>query len=99
MQPSTPTPDRRFDRPLQCVSSGYLSDGCSCQATAPASVVAAAWQQELQRHPREDKFFTFAWNGGQWLAYGLRDGSVRGVYCPEHSARRAQRTSGQAVAA
>jgi hypothetical protein len=70
-----------------------MSDGCSCQATVPAGVVTEAWQQELRRvGAREDRFFTFAWNGGQWLAFGLRDGSVRGVYCPEHSARRAQRS-------
>lgn len=98
MQPSTPTSDRRFDRPLRCVSSGYMSDGCSCQATVPTSVVAAAWEQELRRtRAREDQFFTFTWNGGRWLAYGLRDGSIRGVYCPEHSARRAQRSGEHAM--
>ncbi len=68
-----------------------MSDGCSCQATVPASVDTAAWAQELERAPaREDQFFTFVWNGGQWLAFGLRDGGVRGAYCPEHSAKRAQ---------
>ncbi|HYB23216.1 MAG TPA: hypothetical protein VED41_05430 [Solirubrobacteraceae bacterium] len=80
--------------PLRCVSSGYMADGCSCQAAVPASVVTAAWAQELRRvGAREDQFFTFPFGGGQWLAYGLRDGRVRGVYCPVHSARRAQRTS------
>ena len=94
MQPSTPTSDRRSDHPLTCVSSGYLSDGCSCQAAVPASVVAAAWQQELRHtNVREDQFFTFTWHGGQWLGYGLRNGDVRGVYCPEHNARRARRSN------
>ncbi len=92
-------PDTRVDRLLRCVSSGYLSDGCSCQATVPASVVSAAWARELERAPaREDQFFRFMWRDGEWLAYGLRDGRVRGVYCPEHSAMRAERCSfGQSV--
>ncbi|HTW41608.1 MAG TPA: hypothetical protein VMD79_04800 [Solirubrobacteraceae bacterium] len=82
------------------MSSGYLADGCSCQATVPTSVVAAAWAQEQQRAgAREDQFFNFAWNGGQWLGYGLRDGNVRGVYCPEHNKRRAQHSSAYSVAA
>jgi hypothetical protein len=87
----TPTaPGNSHDELLRCVSSGYLADGCSCQATVPARVVSAAWARQLQRAPaREDQFFRFAWRDGQWLAYGLRDGRVRGVYCPEHSARRA----------
>jgi hypothetical protein len=85
-----PTPDGSRDELLRCVSSGYLADGCSCQATVPARVVSAAWARELERAPaREDQFFRFAWHDGQWLAYGLRDGRVRGVYCPEHSAQRA----------
>jgi hypothetical protein len=92
MQTSQISSDAFLDRPLRCVSSGYMSDGCSCQATVPTSVVAAAWRRELQRvTAHEDRFFTFTYDGGQWLAYGLRDGSVRGVYCPEHSARRAER--------
>jgi len=98
MQTQTPptsiTPDSRFDRLLRCVSSGYLAGGCSCQATVPESVVHAAWARELERvDVDEDQFFRFMWRGGAWLGYGLRDGSVRGVYCPEHSARRAERTS------
>jgi hypothetical protein len=98
MQPSHNSSDRRFDRPFRCVSSGYMADGCSCQATVPASVVAAAWAQELGRAPaREDRFFTFVWDGGQWLGYGLRDGGVRGVYCPEHNARRTERSSEPSV--
>jgi hypothetical protein len=84
------TPGNSNDELLRCVSSGYLADGCSCQATVPARVASAAWARQLQRAPaREDQFFRFAWSDGQWLGYGLRDGRVRGVYCPEHSARRA----------
>jgi len=85
---------------LRCVSSGYLADGCSCRATVPAGIATAAWALELQQAPaREDRFFRFAWAGGEWLAYGLRDGRVRGVYCPEHSAARAARCSGEAIGA
>jgi len=93
---STPiTPEPHLDGLLRCVSSGYLLDGCSCQATVPASVACAAWTRELERtRAREDQFFSFLWRGGEWLAYGLRDGRVRGVYCPEHSARRAERSYG-----
>jgi len=93
MYTATPTsvkPDSSLDRLLRCVSSGYLDDGCSCQATVPASVVSAAWARELQHAGvEEDQFFRFMWRGGAWLSYGLRDGRVRGVYCPEHSAERA----------
>jgi hypothetical protein len=86
------------DRLLRCVYSGYLSDGCSCRTAIPASVISAAWAHELDSAPeREDGFFRFAWRGGEWLAYGLRDGCVRGVYCPEHSAERAERSSGAPV--
>lgn len=78
---------------LRCVSSGYMSDGCSCRASIPASVVADAWARELKlAGSHEDGFFHFAWRGGVWLAYGLGDGSVRGVYCPSHSAQRAVRS-------
>ena len=92
--PTSITPDSRFDRLLRCVSSGYLADGCSCQATVPASVVRGAWARELERDDVEEgQFFRFVWRGETWLGYGLRDGSVRGVYCPEHSARRAERSS------
>jgi hypothetical protein len=78
---------------MRCVSSGYMADGCSCEATVPWSVVSEAWARELERAQAcEDQFFRFLWRGGAWLGYGLRDGRVRGVYCPTHSARRAQRS-------
>jgi hypothetical protein len=78
-------------RLLRCVSSGYLSDGCSCSSRVPAAVVAAAWRSELERGRQRDGFFHFAWRAGTWLAYGLPDGTVRGVYCPAHRAERVQR--------
>jgi hypothetical protein len=81
--------------PLRCVSSGYLADGCSCPATIPMAVATAAWQAELERSGKpRDRFFRFDWWDGVWLAYGLTDGRIRGVYCPEHSAEREQRLAG-----
>jgi hypothetical protein len=81
----------RLELALRCVSSGYLSGGCSCPRTIPAAVVLAAWARELERASGE-RFFHFAWGGGEWLAYGLMDGLVRGVYCPDHSAQRDERS-------
>jgi hypothetical protein len=95
----TPIPTEiPVDRLLRCVSSGYLSDGCSCRTTVRESVVAAAWARELELAPAaEDRFFRFIADDGEWLAFGLRDGRVRGVYCPEHSARRSQLSVEQSV--
>lgn len=92
--PIAPPPDAGVDRLLRCVSSDYLSGGCPCQRTIPASFVSAAWARELERTsgPRRDGFFQFTWRAGQWLSYGLSDGRVRGVYCPEHSAARTERS-------
>jgi hypothetical protein len=81
----------RRELPLQCVSSGYLAGGCSCRRTIPADAVVAAWARELENAAGE-RFFHFAWGGGEWLAYGLEDGLVRGVYCPDHSAERDERS-------
>lgn len=81
------------DPPLRCVASGYLSDRRSCQDTVPTGVVADAWARERRAGAHGDRFFHFTWAGGVWLGYGLRDGSVRGVYCPEHSAERARRST------
>jgi hypothetical protein len=92
-----PTPTST-DRLLRCVSSGYLSGGCPCRSAIPASVVTAAWTRELERTgTHEDRFFRFSWRGGVWLGFGLSDGRVRGVYCPEHSAARAERSSLQGL--
>ena len=78
--------------PLRCVSSGYLSGGCSCQACDSRGIVTAAWRQELGAAAGScDRFFRFAWRGGEWLAFGLRDGRDPGVYCPDHSAERDER--------
>jgi hypothetical protein len=84
-------PRSRVDLPLRCVSSGYLSGGCSCPRTISAGAVMSAWALELEKAPG-DRFFHFTWRGGEWLAYGLEDGLVRGVYCPDHSAERDERS-------
>jgi hypothetical protein len=83
------------DRPLRCVSSGYMTGGCSCRAVVPAGVVLAAWARELERTADSgDCFFRFAWRGEQWLAFGLANGHIRGVYCPAHRAERDARSAG-----
>ena len=85
----------REDRPLRCVSSGYLSGGCSCRAVVPAAVVGAAWARELELTAvPADCFFRFVWRGEHWLAFGLADGRIRGVYCPTHRAERDARSAG-----
>lgn len=86
------TPRKHPQRPLRCVSSGYLSHGCSCRAAVPAPVVEAAWARERESSGVQAGFFHFAWQGGVWLAYGMEDGHVRGVYCPEHRAEREERS-------
>ena len=78
-------------RTLRCVHSGYLDTGASCGAAVPALLAATAWQRERVEHLLEDAFFRFEWRGEVWLGYGLADGRVRGVYCPEHNARRSER--------
>ena len=84
------------DRPLRCVSSGYLDGGCPCRETVPLGVVTAAWSREIGRSsiPRSG-FFQFVWEDRVWLGFGLEDGQVRGVYCPDHAAQRAQRSVAQ----
>ncbi|HEY2537610.1 MAG TPA: hypothetical protein VGI24_11595 [Solirubrobacteraceae bacterium] len=57
----------------------------------PARAVIAAWRRELDAGRTVAGFFHFAWSGRVWLAYGLPDGSVRGVYCPVHRAEREER--------
>jgi hypothetical protein len=79
---------------LQCVSSGYMSGGCSCPEAIPASVVTSAWAAELDRSPTESGFFHVQWRGHVWLAFGLADGEIRGVYCPTHRAEREARFAG-----
>jgi hypothetical protein len=80
--------------PLRCVWTNHPSHDRCCREKIPASVVVTAWLEEIERGDvRGDRFFHFAWRGGVWLAYGLLDRSVRGVYCPGHSAARDARSS------
>ncbi len=77
---------------LGCVWTGASSTGCTCQSNIPEEAVTAAWRRELeQTGERADRFFRFAWEDGVWLAYGLKDGGVRGVHCPPHRAEREER--------
>jgi hypothetical protein len=86
---------RGEDRPIRCVSSGYMSGGCSCQAAVPAAVARSAWARELGRAPApEGRFFHFTSKSEIWLGFGLAGGEVRGVYCPAHRAARDGRAAG-----
>ncbi len=78
---------------LRCVASGYLSGGCSCTTSIPTGVVVASWARERRSGAGGERFFHFSWRGESWLAYGLADGGVRGVYCPPHAALRDQRSA------
>jgi len=73
---------------LKCVSSGYLAEGRSCCETIPAGVVTDAWAAQQRAGVRGDRFFHFRWRGDVWLAFGRRNGRIRGVYCPTHSTER-----------
>jgi hypothetical protein len=75
---------------VRCVSGGYLTDECSCRASIPREIVDTAWRRRQGRGFQEG-FFRFAWHDEVWVGYGLQDGSVRGVYCPTHSAERDRR--------
>jgi hypothetical protein len=88
------------ERSVRCVSSGYLSGGCSCRETVPTAVVDAAWAREVAHvGSAEDRFFHFACEGEVWLAFGMSDGEIRGVYCPTHRAERdARARSGRTAA-
>jgi hypothetical protein len=83
--------DAESEPALRCVSSGYLGDGCSCRSRVPAAVASVAWRDELEQGRLCEGFFHFAWRGDVWLAYGLANGRVRGVYCPAHRSEREQR--------
>jgi hypothetical protein len=86
------------ERSLRCVSSGYLGDGCSCPATIPTRVVAAAWERQRSRGDApQEGLFRFAWQGEMWLAFG-QSGEIRGVYCPVHLLEREERLGLGAVA-
>jgi hypothetical protein len=77
--------------PLKCVWSGYPHYDRDCRSRIPASVVVKAWQRETQLKGTVEGFFNFTWRHGVWLAFGLRDGGVRGVYCPTHCSERDSR--------
>jgi hypothetical protein len=87
---ATRRPPRFSPFALRCVSSGYMAGERSCAAAVPAAVAAAAWEHEQRRHPGEDRMFHFTFRGQQWLGFGVCEGEVRGVFCPEHDARRAE---------
>jgi hypothetical protein len=77
--------------PLQCVWTRQPTNDHRCRARVPARRVAAAWRRELEPGGARGGFFHFEWRGEEWLAYGLPDGEVRGVYCPTHRAQREER--------
>ena len=79
---------RRREQPLRCVWTGYPSNGWSCHSRIPKHVVTDAWREELEGGEQADRFFHFVWHGGVWLAYGLKDGRVRGACCPTHGTER-----------
>jgi hypothetical protein len=53
--------------------------------------VVKAWQRDQQTKGTVEGFFRFTWRNGVWLAFGVKDGGVRGVYCPTHCSERASR--------
>ncbi|MGC2373585.1 MAG: hypothetical protein WA484_06900 [Solirubrobacteraceae bacterium] len=79
------------EEPLKCVWSGYPAYERDCRSRIPASVVIKAWQRDMQLKGTVEGFFNFPWRNGVWLAYGLEDGGVRGVYCPTHCSERDSR--------
>ena len=79
------------EEPMKCVWSGYPNYDRDCRSRIPASVVVKAWQREMQLKGTVEGFFYFAWRSGVWLAFGLPDGGVRGVYCPTHCSERESR--------
>lgn len=81
----------RAARALRCISSGYLSHGCRCHFTIPEHVAVEAWERECMFGHVADRFFRVLWRDEVWLAYGVADGTVRGVYCPDHRAEREER--------
>jgi hypothetical protein len=84
-------PPDAIDEPMKCVWSGYPDYNRDCRSRIPASVVIKAWHREIQLKGTVEGFYYFSWRSGVWLAYGLRDGRVRGVYCPTHCVDRDSR--------
>ncbi len=87
----SPAPPDVGDEPMKCVWSGYPDYNRNCRSRIPASVVIKAWHREIQLKGTVEGFYYFSWRSGVWLAYGLRDGRVRGVYCPTHCVDRDSR--------
>jgi hypothetical protein len=85
------SPVEATEEPLKCVWSGYPAYERNCRSRIPASVVIKAWQREMHLKGTVEGFFNFSWRNGVWLAYGLEDGGVRGVYCPTHCSERDSR--------
>ena len=79
-------------RLLKCVWTSHPDHELCCGSRIPAGVVDASWKAELELDRWCEGFFHFAWRDGVWLAYGLADGRVRGVYCPAHRAARDARS-------
>jgi hypothetical protein len=77
---------------LKCVWTSHPDHELCCATRIPAAVVDAAWKEELELNRRREGFFHFSWRSDVWLAYGLADGRVRGVYCPAHRAERDARS-------
>lgn len=84
-------PSELTTEPMKCVWSGYPHYDRDCRSRIPASVVVKAWHREMGRNGAVEGFFNFTWRHGVWLAYGLSDGGVRGVYCPTHCSERDSR--------
>jgi hypothetical protein len=81
-----------LELPLRCVWTSQPHHQHSCRERIPVRAVAGAWRRELKLGcTKEGGFFNFLWQGEVWLAYGMADGTVRGVYCPAHRAEREQR--------
>lgn len=89
--PVWPDPAPAASKPLKCVWSGFPGDERSCRSRIPTSVVVRAWHRQMQLGGPQEGFFHFSWRSGVWLGYGLRDGGVRGVYCPTHCSERESR--------
>jgi hypothetical protein len=83
---------------VRCVWSSHHDHVRNCPMRIPRVVILAAWDQYAAREGVREGFFHITWGGGVWLAYGVQDGGVRGVYCPTHCAQRDAREAPSAAA-